>query len=198
VSVQLQALADDVFEAGTARDRALPSGMRPVATNRTERQVAMVQAFTENASGGGQAAGFSIRPVDGEVAWLVFEDLIRADAAERGWTDVMTAQVIALHRWRAGNTPQRFYLALAGGRTVARVGLFQHRTIAYLHALFTHPDFRRRGAGAFLAQAMGVEARAVGCERVALQCTKDSWLPAYFGRLGFRAVGERQIWTTSD
>ena len=43
--------------------------------------------------------------------------------------------------------------------------------------------------------AMSAEARNVGCERLTLQCTRDSFLPAYYERLGFRAVGEKQIWT---
>jgi GNAT superfamily N-acetyltransferase len=155
----------------------------------------MVQAFAPQfpspLAGEGQGGGYSILSVQRDEAWGAFEDLIRAGGAEGGWTDAMTAQLIALHRWRATNTPHRFYVAYHGNRAVAHVGLFQHRTTAYLHALFTHRDFRRRGAGAFLTQAMDGEARAAGCERVALQCLRESGLLGYFERLGFRVVGER-------
>ena len=163
----------------------------------------MVQAFTQipsrtggrtqiaSPSGVEQGGGLTMLPVQDEEQWLAFNGLIRAASTEDGGTREMTAQLIALHRWRATNTPHRFYVAYHGDRAVAHVGLFQHRTTAYLHALFTHRDFRRRGAGAFLTQAMDAEARAVGCERVALQCLRESGLPGYFERLGFRVVGER-------
>ncbi|HEY4845348.1 MAG TPA: GNAT family N-acetyltransferase [Candidatus Dormibacteraeota bacterium] len=213
MSVQLQALADEVFDAAAALDLVAPPWARsapalastlaaPGGTNET--QAAMVQVFTEissssgggrsqipSPSGGGQGGGFSILPVQSEEAWVAFEGLLRADAAEPGRTDAATAQVTRLYRWRAANTAHRFYLANDGDRAVARVGLFQHRTTAYLEGLFTHPDFRQRGAGSFLTQAMEAEARAVGCERVALLCTRESGLRAYFERLGFRVVGER-------
>jgi N-acetylglutamate synthase-like GNAT family acetyltransferase len=193
VSVQLEALADEVFEAATALDLVVPSNMRTVAAP-GEAVVAMVQVFTDNLS----ISGFSILPVQGEERWTAFEGLIRADSAEQGRTDEMTAKLIALDRWRAANTPHRFYLAYHGDRVVTQVGLFQHRSSAYLHALFTRPDFRQQGAGSFLALAMASEARAAGCERVVLQCARDSRLPAYFERLGFRVVGERRIWTKHD
>ena len=107
----------------------------------------------------------------------------------------MRAQLIALYRWRAANTPHHYYLADDGTQTVGHVGLFQHGTNAYLHGLYTHPSARRRGAGAALTLAMSAEARTLGCQRLTLQCTRDSSLPAYYERLGFRAVGEKQIWT---
>lgn len=205
MSVQLQALADEVFEAAAALDLVVPSGMRKVAAlaatgSRSETRLAMVQVFTQNpfASGGGQGGGLTILGVQGEEGWVAFEGLIRADTAAEGRTDAMTAQLISLYRWRAANTPHRLYLAHDGDRAVAHVGLFQHRSTAYLHALFSHPGFRRRGAGSFLTLAMDSEARAMGCERVVLQCTRDSRLPAYFERLGFRVVGEQQVWTKPE
>ncbi len=145
--------------------------------------------------GQGRGGGYTIVPVQSERDWPVFEALIHADTTEHGWTDSMTAQLIALYRWRAANTPHRHYLAADGEQTVGHVGLFQHGVTAYLHGLYTHPTARRRGAGAALTLAMSAAGRALGCERLTLQCTRDSSLPAYYERLGFRAVGEKQIWT---
>jgi GNAT superfamily N-acetyltransferase len=193
VSIQLKALADEVFEAAAALDLMVPPGMGTVTEPR-ETRVAMVQVFTPESAtrmlkGPG---GFSVRPVRDDMGWIAFESLIREAGAEQGRTDAMIAQLITVIRWRAENAPDRFYLAYHGDHPVAHVALFQHRTTAYLHALFTRPDFRRRGAGSFLTQAMDAEARALGCERVALQCIRDSRLPAFFERLGFRGVGEQQ------
>jgi N-acetylglutamate synthase-like GNAT family acetyltransferase len=107
----------------------------------------------------------------------------------------MREQLVALYRWRAANTPHHFYLADDGTQTVGDVGLLQYGASAYLHGLYTHPSARRRGVGAALTLATSAQARALGCERVTLQCTRDSSLPAYYSRLGFRTVGEKQIWT---
>jgi N-acetylglutamate synthase-like GNAT family acetyltransferase len=193
VSVQLQALADEVFDAAAALDLVVPPELRPIVSFGSEIQVAMVQAFTENPSpdGGGKGGGFTILPVRDAEGWAAFERLIHATGAEQG----RTHEMITLFRWRAANTPGRFYLAYHGDRAVAHVGLFQHRSSGYLHALFTHPEYRQRGAGSFLTLAMGSAAHGMGCERVVLQCPRESGLPAYFKRLGFRSVGERQIWT---
>jgi N-acetylglutamate synthase-like GNAT family acetyltransferase len=205
----------------SSRDPATISALNPrliAARYASETRVAMVQVSippipspargagpSAHASGAsvpserlrrsGQGGGFKILPVANDEAWAAFERLIHADTQEHGWTDPMRAQLIALYRWRAANTPHHFYLADDGTQAVGYVGLFQHSTNAYLHGLYTHPLARRRGAGAALTLAMSVEARALGCERLTLQCTRDSQLPAYYNRLGFRAVGEKQIWT---
>jgi hypothetical protein len=42
---------------------------------------------------------------------------------------------------------------------------------------------------------MTAAAQSIGCDRVTLQCTDDGYLPGYYARLGYRAVGERHIWT---
>jgi len=194
VSIQLEALADEVFEAAAALDLVVPSVMG-IVTDTSETRVAMVQVLTPEIDtampsplvGEGQGGGFSITPVRDEEGWKAFESLIHAAPAEQG----RAVEMIAQYRWRAANTPHRFYLAHHQGRAVAHVGLFQHRTIAYLHALFTHPEYRRRGAGSFLTLAMDSEARSVGCNRVVLQCPRGSGSPAYFERLGFRVAGER-------
>jgi N-acetylglutamate synthase-like GNAT family acetyltransferase len=197
----------------SSRDPATISALNPrliAATYTSETRVAMVQVSipsTPSPSGGGQLSeprsgkasasdvGFKIVPVGTEASWTAFQRLIHDDTQEHGWTGPMEAQLIALYRWRAANTPHHFYLAENGTQTIGHVGLLQHGTIAYLHGLYTHPSARRRGAGAALTLAMSAEARALGCERLTLQCTRDSSLPAYYSRLGFRAVGEKQIWT---
>ena len=198
----------------SSRDPATIARLNPrliAAGYSSETRVAMVQVSVPSipspARGGGQiseprcgkasASGgrFKILPVASEEEWTAFEGLIRADTEEHGWTGVMRAQLIGLFRWRAANTPHHFYLADDGTQPVGHVGLFQHGTSAYLHGLYTHPSARRCGVGAALTLGMSQEARALGCERLTLQCTRDSSLPAYYQRLGFRTVGEKQIWT---
>ena len=180
----------------SSRDPATILALNPrllTAGYTSEVRVAMVQVSTPGGEWPG--VGFNIRPVAGEASWAAFEALIDADTQEHGWTDAMRAQLIALYRWRAANTPHHFYLADDGAQTVGHVGLFQHGSGAYLHGLYTHPSARRRGVGAALTLAMSAQGRALGAERLTLQCTRDSWLPAYYERLGFRTVGEKQIWT---
>ena len=185
----------------SSRDPATISSLNPrliAAGYSSETRVAMVQVSIPSIpspSGGGQGGGFKIASVGTDASWTAFQGLIDADTQEHGWTEAMRAQLIALYRWRAAKTPHHFYLAEDGTQTVGQVGLLQHGTTAYLHGLYTHPSARRRGAGAALTLAMSAEARALGCERLTLQCTRDSSLPAYYSRLGFRAVGEKQIWT---
>jgi len=178
----------------SSRDPVTISALDPrliAASYTSETRVAMVQvSIPEN-----QTRSFTVVRVDSPQTWHRFEALIHADTREHSWTEPMEAQLIALYRWRAANTPHHFYLVEDGTRTIGHVGLLQHGTIAYLHGLYTHPSGRRRGAGAALTLAMSAEARALGCERLTLQCTRDSSLPAYYSRLGFRAVGEKQIWT---
>jgi ribosomal protein S18 acetylase RimI-like enzyme len=183
----------------SSRDPATIAALNPrliAAGYASETRVAMVQVSTPSSlAGEGRGRGYSILPVQTEEAWVAFEGLVHSDTEEHGWTEPMAAQLIALCRWRAANTPHHFYLADDGRHSVGHVGLFQHGASAYLHGLHTHPSARRRGAGTALTLAMSGELPALGCERLTLQCTRDSRLPAYYERLGFRAVGEKQIWT---
>jgi GNAT superfamily N-acetyltransferase len=175
----------------SSRDPATIAALNPrllAAGYTTETLIAMVQVSART------DLSFNIRPVASEASWRAFEALIHADTEEHGWTEPMRGQLIALYHWRAGNTPHHFYLADDGTSAVGHVGLFQNGATAYLHALYTQPSARRRGAGAALTVAMSTEARALGCQRLTLQCTRDSFLPDYYERLGFRAVGEKQIW----
>jgi GNAT superfamily N-acetyltransferase len=209
VVVDLVAPSWDVTELESALREALPGVRNLRATSRdphtiralgprlaaagfqADVRLAMLQVREPNPS---RSPKLVVAEVEAPQHWRAFETLTRADAAEQGWSAAMTAQIIALYHWRAGNAPQRLFLAYDGGGAVANVGLFQHGTTAYLHALFTHPSVRRRGVGSALTIAMSEQARAMGCERLTLQCTKDSDLPAFYERLGFRTVGEQQIW----
>jgi GNAT superfamily N-acetyltransferase len=165
---------------------------------RQEVRLAMVHAFTEtrpSAPVAGQAGAVIIEVVQDRASWAAFDDSIRTDGAEHQWTSSMIEQMIALHHWRAANSPTRFYLAYELERSLGHVGLFQHGATAYLHGLYTRPDARRRGVGAALTLRMGPESTAIGCDRLTLQCTDDGYLPHYYARLGFRPVGEQHIWT---
>ncbi len=182
----------------SSRDPATISALNPrlIAANYTsETRVAMVQVSIPSTPSPASGVGYKIVPVGSDASWTAFQGLIHDDTQEHGWTGPMEAQLIALYRWRAANTPHHFYLAESGTQPIGYVVLLQHGTSAYLHGLYTHPSARRRGAGAALTLAMSAEARALGCERLSLQCTRESSLPAYYSRLGFRAVGEKQIWT---
>ncbi|HEX9095327.1 MAG TPA: GNAT family N-acetyltransferase [Candidatus Dormibacteraeota bacterium] len=197
-----EALPGAAMFRASSRDPATIAGLDPrliAAGYSSETRVAMVQVYDPSTSSsartGGEGGGIEILPVASEEAWTAFEGLIYADTEEHGWTDAMRRQLIALYRWRTANTPHHYYLADDGMQAVGHVGLFQHGTNAYLHGLYTHPSARRRGVGAALTLGMSQEARALGCERLTLQCTRDSWLPAYYQRLGFRTVGEKQIWS---
>lgn len=159
-----------------------------------EIRVAMVQVFTPHPDPPPQG-GREIGRVDAPDRWVAFEELIKVDTAEHEWTPSMREQLIALYRWRADHTPTTYYVAMDGGRPTANVALFQHRSTAYLHGLFTRPDARRRGLGSALTRAMHGQMQALGCERLTLQCTDDGHLPAYYHRLGFRRVGEEHIWS---
>jgi GNAT superfamily N-acetyltransferase len=185
----------------SSRDPATIAALNPrllAAGYTSETLVAMVQvsipSTTSPVAAEGRGVRFTMLSVQSEREWDAFEALIHADTREHSWTEPMRAQLIALYHWRAESTPHHFYLADDGTRTVGHVGLFQNGATAYLHALYTHPSARGRGAGAALTVAMSTEARALGCERLTLQCTRDSFLPSYYERLGFRAVGEKQIW----
>jgi GNAT superfamily N-acetyltransferase len=192
---------------------------------RHEVRVAMVQVDTPSSSGGGQSGGFPDSPspygggqggglpdrpspsgggqggglrmsrIDDTVSWRDFEASIRADTHEHGWSPAMTDQYLRLAHWRATNTPHRYFLAYDRDRVIAHVGLFQNGASAYLHGLYTHPDARRRGAGRALTLAMTAEARALGCDRLTLQCVDDGYLPGYYAKLGYRPVGEQHLWT---
>ncbi len=137
---------------------------------------------------------FPIVRVETRSAWQDFERLMTRDLFEARWSDAMIGQLLRLYRWRAANLPQRFYLAFEASAPVGTVSVFQHGFIGYLTSLLVDGAARGRGAGSTLVLRMGAEARAMGCERLTLQCTGDSFLPGFYERLGFRVVGEEHSW----
>lgn len=163
-----------------------------VARYKREVRVAMVQVRDPDPL---PFPKLAVVEVESAQHWEDFEELVRTDTAEHEWSEAMTTQMITLYRWRAANSPQHLFLAYDGGRAVAHVGLYQHGANAYFHALYTLPTARRRGLGSALTVAMSGQARAMGSERLILQCIKDSTLPAFYERLGFRIVGEQYMWT---
>ncbi len=180
----------------SSRDPATIAGLGPrLATvgYDAECRVAMVQVAPANPPGGGP----EVRLVESAADWRAFERLIEEDTREHGWTPAMTGQLVALYHWQAENQPQSWLLAGLHGDGVGYVGLYQHGTVGYLHALYTRASARRRGVGSSLVDAVGGRARTVGCERVTLQCTRDSFLPAFYQAFGFRTVGEMWIWMRS-
>jgi len=179
----------------TSRDRETVARLGPrllQAGYRAECLLAMVQvAPGERAEKG----DLEIRPVQSQDDWRAFEALIRQDTDEHGWSSSMTEQLLRLCRQQEGNESQVWLLGSFRGKAVARLGLYQHARTGYLHAIYTRPGERRRGAGSALTEAASRHAVAAGCERVTLDCTRDSFLPAFYHELGFRAVGEIWIWT---
>lgn len=184
-----------------SRDPATIASLRQLtdAGYRLEVRVAMVHVFEDalpsatNREGSGR--GFSISEVDGGVLWAEFEESLRTEAREHGWSQAMTGQYLKLCRWRAEQTAHRYYLLYESDRRLSHVGLFQNGRTVYLHGLYTRPDARRAGAGGALARAMVGETRRLGGDRLVLQCTDDGYLPAFYARLGYRPVGQQHIWT---
>lgn len=177
----------------SSRDQETIARLGPrliVAGYQAECRVAMVQVTEPAEPSSGHAA---VRPMQSLADWERFERLIRGDAAENGWSKAATEQLVRLYH-QGKEQVQSWLLASAAGDAVGYVGLYQHRRVGYLHALYTRPPSRRQGAGSALVNGASQLARARGCERLTLQCTRDSFLPGFYHRLGFRAVGEMWIW----
>ena len=162
-----------------------------------EVRVAMIAAFIPRVPTAREdpAEGFSVIPALEEGSWSDFEAMIDVESGEDGWMPQMTEQYLRLCRWRAANTTHCYYLIYESGRPLSRVGLFQHGRTVYLHGLYTRRDARRRGAGAALMMAMHSESQRMGGDRLVLQTVEDGHLPRYYGRLGYRTVGEQHLWT---
>ncbi|MDQ6884738.1 MAG: GNAT family N-acetyltransferase [Candidatus Dormibacteraeota bacterium] len=157
-----------------------------------ECRVAMVHVASREVA---RAAAVATSLVEAAADWQAFEQSIRYDAAEHHWRDGMARQLVELYRAQGANPSQSWLLARAAGEVLGHVGLYQHATVGYLHALFVRGAARRRGIGSALVAEAGRRARAIGCARLTLQCTRDSFLPVYYHALGFRSVGEIWIWT---
>lgn len=253
MSVQLEALADDVFEAAGAANQAIANAVRhpfglvlsaprfpevfflntlkdleapdwsvagleaflhreiprasydrvvtrhpPTRTNlergllaagyRAEHKMAMLQANPAPTS----RPSIRIVPVADGPTWAAFDTQVEQDW--RRWPQSTIRQVIAVFHAFTEVLPDRFYLAMLDGGVVGRVGMLRHRDLGYVHGLAVLPTVRRRGVGTALMRAMEAQARAEGCERIALLCETDSWLPAYYGRLGYIPISEEATW----
>ncbi|HEY9286671.1 MAG TPA: GNAT family N-acetyltransferase [Candidatus Dormibacteraeota bacterium] len=184
-----------------SRDPATVANLRFLteAGYRHDVRVAMVHVFADPfpspGTGGGSGRGFSVAEVAGDLPWADFEESLRTDAREHEWSQPMTDQYLRLCRWRAENTPHRYYLLYEDDRRLSHAGLFQHGRTVYLHGVYTRPDARRRGAGGALTQAMATEAHRLGGDRLVLQTDEDGHLPAFYARLGYRPVGQQHTWT---
>ena len=181
----------------TSRDPVTIAGLGPAlveAGYEADIRVAMVQVSPLDEV---RATDLEIHQVETDGDWRAFEQLTVEGGLEHGWSGAMIAQLKRLYRWQAENQPQSWLLGLSSGEAVAHAGLYQHGTVGYFHALYTRPSFRRRGAGSLLLYGAGRLARAAGCERLTLQCSRDSSLPAYYHALGFRWVGEMSVWIRS-
>ena len=179
----------------SSRDRDTIAQLGPrleQAGYQAECRVAMVQVVPVEPA---EKRLQEIRPVRSGEDWRAFEALIHRDTAEHSWSAAMTEQLVRLYRQEVNPGTQSWLLGFAGGDAVAHLGTFQHGAVAYLHALYTDPRWRRRGAGSALIVEASRLSRDGGCQRVTLQCTRDSFLPAFYHRLGFRAVGENWIWS---
>jgi GNAT superfamily N-acetyltransferase len=158
----------------------------------SECRVAMVEVASSEQQG---KTPVDVHQVETPGDWRSFEALIRDDAAEHGWTHAMTVQLVRLYLQGKDEPQQSWSLAYVDDRAVGYVGLYQHGTVGYLHALYTRQPSRLLGVGSALVAETSRRSRAIGCERLSLQCTRDSFLPGFYHRRGFRAVGEMWIWT---
>jgi GNAT superfamily N-acetyltransferase len=154
-----------------------------------EHRLAMFQV---EAPGREPKAEPHLQLLDDEADWKLHDRLTREDWNR--WPSETGEQVARLFRYWAATIPDRFYIAYLGSQPVGRVGLLQHRTMGYIHGLITLPAWRRRGLGTAILRLAEVEARAAGCDRISLLCDADSWLPVFYGRLGYVPVGEEHAW----
>jgi GNAT superfamily N-acetyltransferase len=138
------------------------------------------------------SADVQIVPVSSAGEWDALDAQVRDDWAS--WPSATISQIVEVFHAFTRVLPDRFYLAVAGGRPVGRVGLLVYRRMGYVHGLVTAPDARRRGVATALMREMEKEAQAAGCDRLCLLCDSDSWLPGYYARLGYVIVGEEYTW----
>jgi ribosomal protein S18 acetylase RimI-like enzyme len=67
---------------------------------------------------------------------------------------------------------------------------FAARPLVNIHDLIVHPDFRRRGVGAQLLEAVEARARALGCCKVTLEVRADNAVAqSLYAARGFSAGG---------
>ncbi|HYM50394.1 MAG TPA: GNAT family N-acetyltransferase [Candidatus Limnocylindrales bacterium] len=169
------------------RDRLGPllqgAGYRP------EHKVAMLEV-SDPALGARKVA---LEPVVTPSRWMAHDALLRAQWS--GTPSAVIEQVLRLTRARAEAVSDRPYLATHHAQPIGVVSLHQQRRLAYVHALYVLPDARRRGLGTAIMLAARTVARERGAESLALLCLRGGWLPDFYRRLGYVAVGEEDTWT---
>jgi hypothetical protein len=200
--------ADDVL---AALSRELPGASRIQVTSRDRRTIdaldprlrawlasgcrygMLLTRPTEARPRPGRAPAPHVVRVEGPDRWTAFDSFLGELASRHNWSRARLRQLLALIRWRAANTPHRYYLVCKGDDVSGCLGLFQHGSTAYLHNPF---GWTAMSAAVQDVLTLGVieEAAALGCNRVVTECSKEdrhSWW-----RLGFRVLGEQQIWTS--
>jgi hypothetical protein len=131
--------------------------------------------------------------VEGSDRWTAFDRFLGDLATRHNWRVARLRQLLALIRWRAANTTHRYYLACEGDQVSGCLGLFQHGSTAFIHDPFAWPAISAVVED-LLTLTVIEEAASLGCNRVVTECARDdrhSWW-----RLGFRVVGEQQVWTS--
>ena len=84
-------------------------------------------------------------------------------------------------------------VAIEEGRAVGYVGVISAPPEGEITNVATHPDFRRRGIGEGILDALKREANARGIESLYLEVRRSN-APArgLYEKMGFRVVGERK------
>jgi uncharacterized protein (DUF952 family)/GNAT superfamily N-acetyltransferase len=106
-----------------------------------------------------------------------------------GITDDQLAQLTARYRIEDGVVDVCCLAVREGDRVVACCLLKRDGATAWLDAVETAPDARRRGYADALVRAAVATARDGGCDLVALDTWADDWKRAWYARLGFREAG---------
>jgi ribosomal protein S18 acetylase RimI-like enzyme len=95
-----------------------------------------------------------------------------------------------------GGTDMAGFIASVEGRDVAVAWLTLDGDAGLIGWVGTLPDYRRRGLGTLVTQAVTNEAFARGARIVVLQASPQG-LPVY-ERLGYRTIGLERIWLPPD
>ena len=131
--------------------------------------------------------------IESAAQWAACASFLRRHAVRHNWTAAWMRQLFALIRWRAANTPHRYYVACRGDEVTGCLGLFQHGSTAYVHHPFGWASMSS-DVEDVLTLTVIEEATALGCDRVVTECAREDGRSMW--RLGFRVVGEQQVWTS--
>ncbi|TCK20107.1 GNAT family N-acetyltransferase [Pseudonocardia endophytica] len=106
-----------------------------------------------------------------------------------GITDDQAAHLTDRYRIEDAVVALHCYAVREGDRVVATCLLKRDGGTAWLDAVETVPDARRRGHANALIRAAAATARDAGCDLVALDTWADDWKRAWYARLGFTDAG---------